>query len=103
MRAWRAMLSVHRPSQAGIVQEMQLCMERCQRLHFQYAADVSAPVRVFAGDADAVMPWPHVRQWAASAAHRNVELVAVAGGTHDGLMHTHKAAALEALARDLRR
>lgn len=81
---------------------MQLCMERTQhqRLHFSYLQDVSAPVRVFAGTADAVMPYQHVSDWAQHAAHRNVELVTVDQGTHDGLMHTHKVAALEALAAD---
>lgn len=82
---------------------MQLCMERAQQqqLHFSYAASVTAPVRVFAGTADAVMPFQAVQEWAQHAQHRNVELVAVEGGTHDGLMHTHKVAALEALARDV--
>jgi alpha-beta hydrolase superfamily lysophospholipase len=81
---------------------MQLCMERSQqqRLHFSYLQDVSAPVRVFAGTADSVMPYQQVADWAQHAAHANVELVTIEQGTHDGLMHTHKVAALEALAAD---
>lgn len=95
----------HRPSQAGIVHEMQLCMERSssQRLHFSYVQDVQAPVRVFAGTADTVQAFQHVKEWAESAAHRNVELIPVEGGTHDGIMHTHKVKALQALAADLGR
>jgi alpha-beta hydrolase superfamily lysophospholipase len=84
---------------------MQLCMERSrhQRLHFSYLQDISAPVRVFAGTADSVMPFQHVSDWAQHAAHGNIELVTVQGGTHDGLMHTHKVKALEALAADVAR
>lgn len=82
---------------------MQLCMERSQqqRLHFSYLQDVAAPVRVFAGTADTVMPYQHVEGWAQHATHSDVELVTVEGGTHDGLMHTHKIRALEAIAADV--
>jgi len=84
----------------GIVQEMQLCLEHSQPLHFLYR-QVKAPVRVFMGTADQVLQHKHVQQWADTAEHRNVELISVPEGTHDGLMHTHKVAALEALAQDL--
>lgn len=75
-------------------------MECCHRLHYNFVQQVAAPVRVFAGTADAVMPYHHVQDWAQHAVHANVELIPVEGGTHDGLMHTHKAAALQALAQD---
>lgn len=78
---------------------MQLCTERSAKLHFNYAQDVTAPVRVYMGTADQVLLHSHVQHWAEHA--DNVELISVDGGTHDGLMHTHKVAALEALARDL--
>jgi alpha-beta hydrolase superfamily lysophospholipase len=78
-------------------------MERSQqqRLHFSYLQDIAAPVRVFAGTADSVMPYQHVAGWVQGATHGNVELVTVEGGTHDGLMHTHKTKALEAIAADV--
>lgn len=82
---------------------MQLCMERSQhqRLHFSYLQDISAPVRVIAGTADTVMPYQHIADWVQHAVHGNVELVTVQGGTHDGIMHTHKVKTLQALAADV--
>ena len=78
-------------------------MERShkQQLHYSYLKDVCRPVRVFAGTSDIVIPYQHVKEWAQHAAHGNVELVTVEGGTHDGIMHTHKVVALEALAADV--
>ena len=83
---------------------MQLCMERSpqQQLHFNYLQDITHPVRVFMGAADPVQPYTHVADWAQHAAHGNVELITVQGATHDGLMHTHKVQALQALAADVR-
>lgn len=79
-------------------------MERSsqQQLHFSYLQDVTHPVRVFMGTADTVQPYQHVADWAQHAAHGNVKLISVQGGTHDGVMHTHKVQALEALAADAR-
>jgi alpha-beta hydrolase superfamily lysophospholipase len=94
----------HKPnsgSLTGIMQEMQLCTERSSPLHLNYLQDVTAPTRVYMGTADAVMLHSHVQHWAANARAGNVELISVEGGTHDGLMHTHRTAALEALAADL--
>eukprot|EP00882_Tetradesmus_deserticola_P031537 GHRQ01035666.1.p1 GENE.GHRQ01035666.1~~GHRQ01035666.1.p1 ORF type:complete len:137 (+),score=34.62 GHRQ01035666.1:433-843(+) len=85
----------------GIMQEMLLCTERSTPLHFSYIDDVTAPTRVYMGTADTVMLYSHVQHWAQHAQAGNVELITVEGGTHDGVMHTHKAAALEALAADL--
>lgn len=83
------------------MQEMQLCMERVaqQRLHFHYCKDITAPVRVYMGTADKVLHCSNVQHWADQCS--SVELILVQDGTHDGLMHTHKAAALQALSRDL--
>jgi len=53
------------------------------------------------GTDDQVLQHKHVQQWADTAEHRNVELISVPQGTHDGLMHTHKVVALDALSRDL--
>jgi alpha-beta hydrolase superfamily lysophospholipase len=83
------------------MQEMQLCTERNAPLHFIYTQDVTAPVRVYMGTADTVMLYSHVQHWAQHAQAGNVELITVEGGTHDGLMHTHRTAALEALVEDL--
>jgi alpha-beta hydrolase superfamily lysophospholipase len=83
------------------MQEMQLCTERSARLHFSYTQDVTALVRVYMGTADTVMLYSHVQHWVQHAEARNVELITVEGGTHDGLMHTHRTTALEALAADL--
>jgi len=103
--AYKHMIRQWGPSQAGIVHEMQLCMERSssQRLHYSYLQDVTSPVRVFAGTADTVQPYQHIKEWAESAVHQNVELIAIEGGTHDGIMHTHKVKALQALAADVGR
>lgn len=81
-------------------------------------------VRVFAGAADAVAPLAPVLAWAEAARARGgggssgggsggggggggesssaVEVIVIEAGTHDGIVHTHKGAALEALAADLR-
>uniref|UniRef100_A0A383V9Q8 AB hydrolase-1 domain-containing protein n=1 Tax=Tetradesmus obliquus TaxID=3088 RepID=A0A383V9Q8_TETOB len=98
---YKAMINEWTGSLAGIMQEMQLCMERSNPLHLNYCQDITAPIRVFMGTADAVMVYSHVQHWAQHAAAGNVELITVEGGTHDGLMHTHKTAAIEALAADL--
>ncbi|GBF92382.1 hypothetical protein Rsub_05584 [Raphidocelis subcapitata] len=96
---------------------------------FSEAAAAGAGARVFAGGDDPLVPAARVRAWAeaanggaaaeeaaaGAAAARGgnggasgrggggqpVELVVVEGGTHDGVFHTHKRAALEALAAEL--
>lgn len=98
---YKAMIQQWPASLGGIMTEMALCTERQQRLHFRYASCVSAPVRVFTGTADAILPHEHVQHWAADSAHGNVEVICVEGASHDGIIHTHKAAALEAIARDV--
>jgi hypothetical protein len=98
---WSNLGRTNSGSLAGTMQEMQLCTERSAPLHFNYLQDVTAAVRVYMGTADAVMLYSHVQHWAQHAKAGNVELVAVEGGTHDGLMHTHRTAALEALAADV--
>eukprot|EP00882_Tetradesmus_deserticola_P022670 GHRQ01024608.1.p2 GENE.GHRQ01024608.1~~GHRQ01024608.1.p2 ORF type:complete len:128 (+),score=43.94 GHRQ01024608.1:396-779(+) len=98
---YKAMISEWNGSLRGIMQEMLLCTERSTPLHFSYIDDVTAPTRVYMGTADTVMLYSHVQHWAQHAQAGNVELITVEGGTHDGVMHTHKAAALEALAADL--
>lgn len=78
---------------------MQLCTERSRPLSFNYCNDITAAVRVYMGTDDKMLAYNHVQQWAERCSH--VDLITVKGGTHDGLMHTHKAAALESLAHDL--
>lgn len=104
------LLRVCRSSLPGIVQEMALCSERDGPLHFSYQ-DVGVPLRVYAGTADAIVPHAAIAEWvrranASEASGSNsdaprVQFVSVPGGTHDGLIHTHKGDALEALAADL--
>jgi alpha-beta hydrolase superfamily lysophospholipase len=48
-----------------------------------------------------VMDYTHVSFWAKNAVAGNVELISIPGGTHDGLVHTHKQEALEKLAADI--
>lgn len=93
-----ALLPAHSSSLPGIIQEMQLCMERSQKLHFHYA-DIPTPVRVYMGTADKVLQYSIAEYWASQCP--SVELIAVQDGTHDGVIHTHKVVALEALACDL--
>lgn len=89
---------------AGIAAEMLLCAEAgaARRLGFSYLTDVEAPVRVFVGSNDPLVPAPGVHAWSAAAPGGRVEVVEVEGGTHDGVVHTHKEAALAAIAGDLR-
>jgi hypothetical protein len=116
---------------SGIAEEMLLCAEAGarRRLGFPfYEAAARAGARVFAGGDDPLVPAAQVRAWAeatnavaAAAAEGSaedgggaaggggrgrgpdppVELVVVEGGTHDGVFHTHRRAALEALAAEL--
>ncbi|KAI8475344.1 MAG: Alpha/Beta hydrolase protein [Monoraphidium minutum] len=105
---YRAMISEWaRPGCASATaDEMLLCAEAGpgRRLGFSYMSDLpEAGVRVFAGSEDALVAAEAVRAWAeAAGGGGRVELVEVEGGTHDGMVHTHKRAALAALARDLR-
>ncbi len=80
-------------------------------LGFSYLTDAPAPVRVFAATADVLVPIASVRAWAAAAGGGDgggggggggVELIEVEGATHDGVFHTHKRAALEAIKADLK-
>jgi hypothetical protein len=105
---YRALISEwRRPgAPAGTADEMLLCAGAAgatRGLGFSYIEHVEAPVRVFAGVEDSLVNIEHVRAWAAAAGGPGrVEVVEAEGGTHDGVVHTHKAAALAALAGDLR-
>jgi pimeloyl-ACP methyl ester carboxylesterase len=96
---------------AGIVEEMLLCGEAGpgRGLGFRYA-DVAGgvPVRVVLGSEDGLVSEAAVRAWAEAASGSGggggggVEVTIVPGATHDGVVHTHKAQVLEALAEGLK-
>ena len=80
---------------------MHICLEASNKLHYSYTEDVTFPVRVYAGTADAVLPFRAVEEWAKEAKAQNVELVKIDGGTHDGVVHTHKEVMLGQLAAEV--
>jgi alpha-beta hydrolase superfamily lysophospholipase len=80
---------------------MHICLEASHKLHFSYPQDITFPIRVFAGTLDAVLPIEVVEEWVQHAKAQNVELIRIEGGTHDGIVHTHKEPMLEHLAADI--
>lgn len=90
----------------GTAEEMLLCADAAgagRDLGFSYIEDIEAPARVFVGSEDALVSIEAVRSWSdVAGGSARVEVVGIEGGTHDGVMHTHKRAALEALAAGLR-